>query len=63
MSTTDFFKKLNIQLANNIIPVGNETIECGSSTNPLNPIFQMSFLELISTQNKVEKTPFLLKKI
>lgn len=63
MSTTDFFKKLNIQLENNIIPLGNETIECGSSTNPLNPVFQLSLLELISTENEVVKPPFLLKKI
>lgn len=63
MSTTEIFGNYNAELANNIIPVGNEIIECGSSTNPLNPVFQMSFLELISTQKEVENSPFLLKKI
>jgi len=55
MNTSEIFKNYNLELIKERIPIGNESIETYSITDPLDPVFHTSFKELCSSEvNKSE---------
>lgn len=51
MTTSDIFEKINKMLSNSLIPKGNEAMETYSIIDPHDKIFNMSFEEIIHSNN------------